>query len=96
MASLPLANCLGLTALALLFVGLFVYANFYRGMVIPHFGQFAMRVLGTYFFSLVFVAVLLYLLGQTHWADDWETSLKRVLLVGFPASLAGSVTDAIK
>lgn len=95
-ANLPLVNCLILTGLALLFVGVFTYANFYRGMIAGHVGQFLTRVATTYLFSLAFVALLLGLLEQTPWQTDWETALKRVLLVGFPACLAGTAADALK
>ncbi|MEM6751014.1 MAG: DUF2391 family protein [Planctomycetota bacterium] len=95
-ARLPLINCLILTGLALLFVGVFTYANFYRGVIRGYESQFVIRVATTYLFSLAFVAVLLGLLEQTPWREDWETALKRVLLVGFPACLAGTAADAIK
>jgi uncharacterized membrane protein len=95
-AELPLLNVIGLSALSLLFIGLFVYYNFYRFSFRGHALEFMKRVLGTYVISLLVVALLLTLINKCPWSTDWITALKRVLIVAFPASMSASVSDSIK
>ena len=95
-AELPMANVVGLSMLSLLFIGLFVYYNFYRFNFMGHIFEYVKRVLGTYVISLLIVALLLTIINKCPWSTDWMTALKRVLIVAFPASLSAALSDSIK
>ena len=95
-SQLPLKNVLGLAAVSLIFIGLFVYYNYYRRILKKNWMEFAKRVASTYLFSLIVVAGLLSIIQVTPWATDWVLALKRVILVAFPASMSAVVADTIK
>ena len=95
-AELPLANVMGLTALSLLFIGLFVFYNFYRFNFKGHALEFVKRVAGTYIISLLVVAVLLTIIKKCPWGVDNLTAIKRILIIAFPASMSAAVSDSIK
>lgn len=95
-AELPLANVVGLSALSILFIGLFVYYNFYRLNFKGHALEFIKRVSGTYILSLLVVALLLSIINKCPWSTDYITAIKRILIVAFPASMSAAVSDSIK
>ncbi|VGO17873.1 hypothetical protein PDESU_06475 [Pontiella desulfatans] len=95
-SELPLANVIGLSALSLVFIGLFVYYNFYRFDFKGHTLEFIKRVAGTYFISLLVVALLLSIINKCPWGTDYMTAIKRILIVAFPASMSAAVSDSIK
>ncbi|MFC1750067.1 DUF2391 family protein [Pseudomonadota bacterium] len=95
-SSLPLLNILGVLLMALFFISIFVYYNFYRGHFKGQIDEFFKRVLSTYFFSFLVVAVLLTLIQRAPWATDWLLAVKRTVLVSFPASMSAAVSDMIK
>ncbi len=93
---LPFPNVLMLSGLSVIFIGLFVYLNFYRYMFKENIIEYAKRVFSIYFFSLVVVGVLLTIIQRCPWGTDNLIALKRVLIVAFPASMSASLSDAIK
>ncbi len=93
---LPLYNVLGLTSLSLLFIGLFVYFNFYRDMLRQHIWEYVKRVVSIYVFSLLIVGILLTLIQQCPWGLDNLLAIKRILIVAFPASMSAAISDALK
>ncbi|MDH3982217.1 MAG: DUF2391 family protein [Kiritimatiellaceae bacterium] len=93
---LPLANVIALSALSLLFVGLFVYYNFYRFSFRGHVFAFIKRVAAIYLVSLLIVALLLTIIDKCPWSSDYVTAIKRILIVAFPASMSAAVSDSIK
>ena len=93
---LPLRNVLSLSSLSLLFIGLFVYFNFYRRMFKEHIREYIKRVLAIYIFSLLVVGTLLTLIEQCPWGVDNLLAIKRILIVGFPASMSAAISDSIK
>ncbi|MDF7826131.1 DUF2391 family protein [Pontiellaceae bacterium B12227] len=93
---LPLANVIGLSVLSLIFIGLFVYYNFYRFNFKGHVVEFVKRVAGIYLISLLVVAGLLTVINKCPWSTDHLTALKRILIVAFPASMSAAVSDSIK
>jgi uncharacterized membrane protein len=94
--TLPLRNVLILSALSLLFTGLFVYFNFYRFSFVGHRFQYTKRVLAIYFFSLVVVGALLAIIQRAPWMTDPLLAAKRTLIVAFPAAMSAAVSDALK
>ncbi len=93
---LPGVNVALLALISVVFIGIFVFANFYRHYFREYAFEFVKRVLATYVVSLVVVAVLLTIIQQCPWGTDWALALKRVVIVGLPASLSATMTDAIK
>jgi uncharacterized membrane protein len=95
-AALPLENVLGLSALSLLFIALFVYLNFYRFSFREHAFEYVKRVLAIYVFSLLVVGFVLTMIEKCPWGADNLLALKRVLIVAFPASMSAAVSDTMK
>jgi uncharacterized membrane protein len=93
---LPLQNVLGLSILSLLFIGLYVYFNFYRDMLRQHIWEYVKRVFSIYVFSLLIVGILLTLIEQCPWGIDNLLAMKRILIVAFPASMSAAISDALK
>jgi uncharacterized membrane protein len=93
---LPIRNALGLSCLSLLFIGLFVYFNFYRTHLGKHWFQYCKRVFLTYAISLIVVALLLWVIQRCPWGTEPLVALKRILIVAFPASMSAAVSDVLK
>ena len=58
--------------------------------------EFFKRVLATYIFSFVIVAVILALIQQTPWNTNAALAFKRVVIVTFPSSMSAAIADMIK
>jgi uncharacterized membrane protein len=95
-ASLSTERITWFFVLSILFISLFVYYNSYRGRFRRYWFGFVKRVIFTYLFSFLVVALLLLLIDKTPWQEDWLLSLKRVLIVTFPCSLSAVIADNIK
>lgn len=93
---LPLLNVCILSALSLSFISLFVYFNFYRGMLKQHWFEFVKRVFAIYFFSFLVVAILLTVILKCPWGEDNLLAIKRIGIVAFPASMSAAVSDVLK
>ncbi len=94
--SLPLANIVMIILLSLSFISLFVYFHFYRGHLRGYAVEYVKRTLGAYVISLVVVAVILTVIQQCPWGVDNALAFKRIIIVAFPAAMAGTVVDSIK
>ena len=93
---LPAGNVIGLAAMSIAFISLFVYYNFYRGALRGHVFEYVKRVLATYVLSLVVVGGLLTLIQKCPWGIDAALALKRVVIVAFPASMSAAISDMLK
>ncbi|MDA8595252.1 DUF2391 family protein [Flavobacteriaceae bacterium] len=93
---LPAVNTVILALISLLFISVFVYFNFYSVTFKKYEFEFFKRVIGTYFISLLVVAVILTLIQKCPWFTDFPTAIRRVILVAFPASMSGTLTDTLK
>ncbi len=92
-------NIAMLSLLSLLFIGLFVYYNVYHehiNQLEKHFGDYLIRVLLTYVLSLIVVGTILTIINRAPWHMDAILSLKRTIIIAFPASLSATVADMIK
>ncbi len=94
--NLPMKNVIWFLILSLLYIGLFVYYNFYRNRLKKHWLAFSKRIVFTYVFSFLVVALLMHIIQQTPWTTDWVLALKRVLIVTFPCALSGTIADTLK
>lgn len=95
-AQLPLHNVLGLSALSLVFIALFVYFNFYRFAFKDNVFEYCKRVIAIYLFSLLVVGLILTIIQKCPWGADSLLALKRILIVAFPASMSAAVSDTLK
>ncbi len=95
-ATLPLPNIIFMSITSFVFIGFYVYLNFYKYMFKNHVFSYFKRVLSIYFISLLIVAFLLTLINQCPWQEDLILSIKRVLVVSFPASMSATISDTMK
>ena len=95
-AELPMRNVLLLSGLSLLFIAGFVYYNFYRFNFKGHLFEYIKRVAAIYLFSMLVVGLLLTIIQKCPWGVDNLLALKRIMIVGFPASMAAAVSDTLK
>lgn len=94
--SLPLSNILIFAICSLVFIGLFVFYNFYRGSIKNHVGDYIKRIALTYTLTLLVSAFFLGILQKAPWGVDNMLALKRVLLIAFPAAFSATIADSIK
>ncbi len=94
--NLPMLNVVLLSILSVLFIGMFVYFNFYRYMLKNHVFEYAKRVFSIYFFSLLVVGILLTIIQKCPWQTDLPVAIKRILIITFPSSMSAAVSDTIK
>lgn len=95
-SELPLVNVLALSGLSILFIGFFVYFNFYRYMFKGNIIEYLKRIFSIYFFSLVVVGIVLTLIQRCPWGVDNLIALKRIMIVAFPASMSAALSDSLK
>lgn len=93
---LPGLNVCFVALLSLVLIGVFVYYNFYKVVIKGYEREFLRRVIGTYIISLFVVAVILTVLNKCPWIADTSLAIKRVIIVAFPASMSGTLSDTIK
>ncbi len=93
---LPMKNVMYVAALSLGLIAIFVYYNFYKVTIKGYVFDFIKRVIGTYVISLAVVALILTILLKCPWGVDNTLAIKRVIIVSFPASLSGTLSDMIK
>ena len=93
---LPMLNVLLLSAISILFIGMFVYFNFYRYMLKNHVIEYIKRIFSIYFVSLLIVGILMTIIQKCPWQTDFAVAIKRVLIVTFPSSMSAAVSDTIK
>lgn len=94
--SLPNFNIGLLAFISLLFTAVFIFFNFYRRNLMGYWFEFVKRVIGTYLISIIVSAVILTVIQKCPWGTDNLLALKRVIIVSFPASLSGTLSDMIK
>ena len=94
--TLPYQNTLAISLLSVLFMGLFVYYNNYRGILRTHKNAFIKRVLTTYILALGVSILFLTLLDKASLINTFIISLKRAVIVALPASMSAAVADTLK
>ncbi len=95
-AQLPLSNVLLLGSISLVFIAFFDYFNFYRYNIRTNYFEYITRVLATYFCSLFLVGLLLTIIQKCNWDTQTVLSLKRTIIVAFPASMSAAISDTIR
>lgn len=95
--TLPFINILGIILLSLLFISAFVYYNYHRHHKFKkHAGEFLERVVSTYIFAFLVVAIILTLIERAPWFFDIVLALKRIAIVTFPASMSAAIADVLR
>ena len=94
--NLPFINVLLISLLSILFIGIFVFFNFYKDNIKGHIIEFIKRTAAIYFFSLVVVGLLLTLIDKCPWGTNNILAIKRILIVAFPSSMSATLSDSIK
>ena len=93
---LPLLNIGILACLSLIFIAIFVYANFYRYYLKGFVFEYIKRVIAIYLISLLVVGFLMTVIQQCPWGIDNLLAIKRIVIVALPASMSAVAADAIK
>lgn len=94
--TLPAKNVFLLSSVSIIFIAVFVYANFYRDHLREFFSDYIKRVVATYLLSLLVVGLLLTIIDKCPWGVDNMLAIKRIIIVTFPASMSAVLSDALK
>ncbi len=98
--SLPLLNIFLLMIVTLFFISIFTYFHYHRQYInanpMNHLSKLTKRVLVTYIFSFIVVAILLEIIQVTAWSVDTLLAFKRVVIVALPSALGAVISDTIK
>lgn len=92
--SLPLRNIILLMILSLTFIGMYVYQGIFSGNVRERMGIFISRIFIDYLITLCVVFIILLALDKVPF-ENMLIAFKRIVLIGFPASLVGVVLDGM-
>lgn len=93
---LPGTSIIGIALLSVICIATFVYFNFYRKYLVEFKREYLFRVVNTYLIAFCLAAIVLTLIQQCPWGVDNVLALKRIIIVAFPASMSGTVTDSLK
>jgi uncharacterized membrane protein len=93
--SLSSSLVLYLSLNSLLFIALFTYHRYFSGSLRGKLGNFLRRVFGVYIVMMIVSAQILFALNRLTTVETVAIALKRVVLVSFPASFAGTVVDSL-
>lgn len=93
---LPLLNIVILASLSVIFIAIFVYANFYRFYLKGFVFEYIKRIISIYLISLLVVGFLMTVIQQCPWGIDNLLAIKRIIIVTLPASMSAVAADAIK
>lgn len=85
-----------LMLLSLIFISGFTYYVSYKKHISTHWDEFLKRLLGTYVLSLFVAGLFLFLIDKAPLGPDIVITIKRMVIVAFPASLSAAVVDLIK
>jgi uncharacterized membrane protein len=93
---LPLLNVGLIFLLSLTFISIFVYYNYYRNKIKDHWKEFLKRIISTYFLSFMVVSLILVFIQKASFNSNLLLSLKRIIIVTFPASMSAAIADIVK
>lgn len=92
--SLPIKNIVFLLILSLLFISLYVYQGIFSGDIKTRISIFVSRIFIDYIITLMVVFIILLALDKIPFHNP-IIIIKRVILIGFPASLVGVILDGL-
>lgn len=79
-----------------MFLSGFTYYISYQRHIFTHWQEFLKRVIGTYLLSLIVAGIFLFIIDKAPIGTDIVLTIKRMIIVAFPASLSAAVVDLIK
>ena len=91
--TLPLLNVVVLVFLSLLFISLYSLQGIFQGQIKHRLSHYVFRVIIDYGVSLAVVFIVLFALNRMPIIDDPIIALKRIIILGFPASMGGVIVD---
>ena len=92
--SLPLRNIFFLLILSITFIAMYAYQGIFSGNVKNRITVFVFRIFIDYFITLFVVFVILLALNKIPF-DHPIIVVKRIIIIGFPASLVGVILDGM-
>lgn len=93
---LPFINMIGIFLVSVIFISIFTYYHYHNISVKKHWKIFIKRVSLTYVFSFITVGIILILIDKALLSQNFIISLKRIVIVTFPASMSAAIADTIK
>ncbi len=93
--TLPLLNVIVLIFLSLLFISLYSIQGIFQGEIKHRLSHFVLRIIIDYGVALIIVFIVLFALNRMPILDDPIIALKRIIILGFPASMGGVIVDGL-
>lgn len=93
--SLPWPNLVLILLMSIGFVALFAYQSVFERVVTDKLIHFFLRLLLGYSVALSVVVLVLLALNRLPLLEDPVTALRRVILVGMPASMGSIIVDSL-
>ncbi len=92
--TLPLKNIAFLLFLSISFIGMYVYQGIFSGNIVNRISVFVFRIFIDYFITLLVVFIILLALNKIPFEYPIIV-IKRIIIIGFPASLVGVILDGM-
>ena len=93
--TLPLLNVIVLVFLSLLFISLYSIQGIFQGQIKHRLSHFILRIIIDYGVALIIVFIVLFALNRMPILDEPIIALKRIIILGFPASMGGVIVDGL-
>jgi uncharacterized membrane protein len=92
--TLPTFNIIFLFVLSLIFVNLYSFQGIFQGHVSYRISHFLFRTIFVYFLTAVIVSIILFALNRFPIYSETFITIKRVIILSFPASMGAVVVDS--
>lgn len=93
--SLPGVNLFFILMLSIAFLGLFAYQSVFQGDIRNRAVHFFLRLLLAYSLALAVVVIVLFALNRLPLIDNPLLALRRIIVVGMPASMGAIIVDSL-
>jgi uncharacterized membrane protein len=93
--TLPILNVVVLIILSLLFISLYSVQGIFQGQIKHRISHFVLRIIIDYGIALIIVFIVLFALDKMPILDNPIIALKRIIILGFPASMGGVIVDGL-
>ena len=79
--------------MSILIIGFYICYGIFKGVIFDKKTIFLSRILIDYSITVAVVIVILFVLGKISLSSDYLLSLKRIVILSFPASMGAVVVD---
>lgn len=93
--TLPWLNIVLLFLLSLIFINLYSIDSIFSGKIKHRLSHFLFRTIIDYAITLIVVFIILFALNRMPIVDEPIISLKRIIILSFPASMGGVIVDSL-